>query len=47
MAVGGEFGGACHGYPKDVYDNLPSTTEMRVKYVRVYRTDDGFGAVSH
>jgi beta-glucanase (GH16 family) len=45
MAVGGEFGGAYHGYPNDVYNNLPHTTEMHIKSVKVYKTDDGCGSI--
>lgn len=42
-AVGGAFGNANHWSEQNIYDTLPRYNEMRIKYVKIYKTSDNIG----
>jgi beta-glucanase (GH16 family) len=43
-AVGGGFGGAYPNSTKDIYDNYPTRTNMYIKYINIYRTENNQGS---
>lgn len=44
-AVGGNFGGAFNDSENYIYNNLPNYNEFRIKYIKIYKTKDGYGRV--
>jgi beta-glucanase (GH16 family) len=45
FAVGGNFGGAFPFSEAYIYNNLAKTNELRIQYIKIYQTYDGFGSI--
>lgn len=45
MAVGGNFGGSFRNSKNIIYKNLPYYNEMKIEYIKVYNTIDGYGNI--
>jgi beta-glucanase (GH16 family) len=45
LAVGGNFGGNFPNSENYIYNNLEAYNEFIIKYIKVYKTDDGYGRI--
>ena len=45
QAVGGEFGGAFPNSESYIFNNLHNNNEFNIKYIKIYKTNAGFGHV--
>lgn len=45
MAVGGNFGGAKYS-EQEINSKLPNYGEFNIKYIKIYKTNDGFGSIA-